>query len=86
LLGLDTVLFTLRESPPEADKPRIPHLLRSQGFAVNTYSFTLDALDLPDNPGSSSGILGFCNVGIGYSAQAQRIEINDKGQQFFCKR
>jgi hypothetical protein len=27
-------------------KPMIPHLLRYQGFAVNYYSFTLDALDL----------------------------------------
>ena len=27
-------------------KPRIPHLLRYQGFAVDDYGFTLDALDL----------------------------------------
>jgi len=27
-------------------KPRIPHLLRCQGFAVKYYSFTLSALDL----------------------------------------
>jgi hypothetical protein len=27
-------------------KPRIPHFLRCQGFAVAYYSFTPDALDL----------------------------------------
>ncbi|MEA1948749.1 MAG: hypothetical protein U9N83_15785 [Thermodesulfobacteriota bacterium] len=27
-------------------KPRIPHLLRYQGLAVDDYSFGLDALDL----------------------------------------
>jgi len=32
------ILFTLRE------KPMIPHLLRYQGFAVDYYGFTLDAL------------------------------------------
>ena len=26
-------------------KPRIPHLLRYQGFAVDDYGFTLDALN-----------------------------------------
>ena len=27
-------------------KPRIPHLLRYQGFVVGDYDFTLDALDM----------------------------------------
>jgi hypothetical protein len=27
-------------------KPRIPHLLRYKGFAVEDYGFTLDALNL----------------------------------------
>jgi hypothetical protein len=27
-------------------KPRMPNLVRCQGFAVEDYSFTLDALDL----------------------------------------
>ncbi len=29
-----------------SEKLMIPHLLRYQGFAVNYYGFTLDALDL----------------------------------------
>ncbi len=36
--------FQLR--PNRSGKPRIPHLLRCQGFAVKYYSFTLGALDL----------------------------------------
>ena len=35
-----------------------------QGFAVKYYSFTLDALDLPAETGSASGILNFCNVRV----------------------
>jgi hypothetical protein len=43
----ETAIFsTLRESPPEADKPMIQHLLRCQGIGVNDYSLTLDALHL----------------------------------------
>jgi hypothetical protein len=34
-IGKTAVLFTQWESPPEADKPRIPHLQCCQGFAVN---------------------------------------------------
>ena len=36
----------LRESPPEADKLKIPHFLRYQGLAVKDYGFVLDASDL----------------------------------------
>ena len=43
-LDLESCLFLRVFYPP--GKPRIPHLLRYQGFAVNYYSFTLDALDL----------------------------------------
>jgi len=42
-----TLLGTGRQG--RSGNPRIPHLLRCRGFAVCGYSFTLDALDLPDS-------------------------------------
>jgi hypothetical protein len=40
------MLFAQWESPPEADKPMAPQLLRYKGFAVKYYSFTLYVSDL----------------------------------------
>jgi hypothetical protein len=37
-----------------------------QGFAVKYYGFTLDALDLPAETGSTSGIFDFCNVRVNH--------------------
>jgi len=44
VISFFAVLFPFQESPPEADKPMTPHLLRYQDLAVDDYSCGLDAL------------------------------------------
>jgi hypothetical protein len=44
-------------------KPRIPHLLCCQGFAVIYYSFTLDASDLPAGRDLREASSTFASIG-----------------------
>ncbi|MCD4717377.1 MAG: hypothetical protein K8R45_11640, partial [Desulfobacterales bacterium] len=46
-----------------------------QGFALKYYSFTLDALDLPAETGSTSGILNFCNVRVNLAVDSAYLNV-----------